>query len=950
MSGSAKTANKIDLSLPGGGTSVAGDSAPDSFQIFIALAIFISATLTRLWFNFGYAHVDNTTSCDGFEYLTNAVNLQKFLGTAIGDKQFVANALAALTGHATTMQSLYVQQAFKPLADFAISGPAFPLFLATCYQLFGCPVTTTHCLMPVIIQCLLSAATASLLYAIGTKVWNRQVGILSGLLAVFYPAFIVNSGRLYPETFAAFLLVLTSFLSLPYLNKSNDASGFRAVALGFLLAFLQLTRSAMALLTIALIPITIWQTKANKRYLVTALLLSGFFIAMAPWLAFQKLAFGTCGLVVDRVGHYNFFIGNNVGSSGYLSIPYPDGHGIENRSFTDLAASAIKQSPSSWVKLMADKPARLFKFPWNDFRQSIEIPGGISGQVSEIASTIAANKWNIFAQVLFHQLIIFFALLGLTFSFAQKPQSSEDRKQLNSRLFLLALVALDCIYLFFITVPRYNLTAMPLIILFAACGLVTTFSKAKNRQAQYFLPVIAVWTFLIARLPFAEPWQLSLYASPWIYTTAVCLVKALSVVALVYCLWQALGREGTLAKILLVAITPLAAPSYCLPIASHAPIWQWQVELAPKSYLVRQINLSRQELAQVKSRQCYLLIDSGGAFALNNNVVITINGQKINSPLIPGLSFVDDQTSFKQDGAGHLYLEGGYIFSALTRGANRSNLDLRQWFFLPIDKAILNQLSDNQPLSIAIKQTGSNPTSFSGSYQLSKNSWTLPSVNLYSWEKAFYGVANDFDLTDTRYDTKIKAGADFDTTYIQSHSVQTIPGRLCLALFVPPKTESGNTFLSEIKTFNLGNFNVSSQAKTISLRDLPVTKANESWLVSLSGSYEKISGNLNPSIQLAMVGNKDGNRVAYSAPWMVDKLGQYTTGNGSAGNEYFSCAFPVAASYLPGLSTIDLTLNPTSPNLCNQVAKVSGGGSFKNLSVTIYRLPIVPTSAGWSIH
>ena len=205
-----------------------------------------------------------------------------------------ANAFAVLFGHATASQVLAVHQAFKQLADFAISGPTFPLFLGACYQLMGTPVEMTNWATPVAVQCFLSAGTAAMLYLIGTIAWNRKVGICGGVLAAIYQLLFVNSGRLYPETFAAFLLVSVALLTVRGLtgNDNSKSAPYEAFVLGIALACLQLTRSIMAILTIALLPITFFQQKSDKRFLVTAALVLGFVIALAPWMAFQKLAFG----------------------------------------------------------------------------------------------------------------------------------------------------------------------------------------------------------------------------------------------------------------------------------------------------------------------------------------------------------------------------------------------------------------------------------------------------------------------------------------------------------------------------------------------------------------------------------------------------------------------------------------------------------------------------------
>src|SRR6185369_12634870 len=151
---------------------------------------------------------------------------------------------------------------------------------------------------------------------------------------------------------------------------------------------------------------------------------------------------------------YNFFIGNNVDTQGWLSYPYPDGRNIDAVTFPQLMQSAIKKSPTRWVRLMLEKPLRLFEYPWNDFRTSI---GAVSFQ----------------AQVIYHDLILLFAAAGLGLSFLLAVGIPATKRQLYCRFYLSGLFAFHFVYCLFITVPRYNLTAIPELIVFAAAGITT---------------------------------------------------------------------------------------------------------------------------------------------------------------------------------------------------------------------------------------------------------------------------------------------------------------------------------------------------------------------------------------------------------------------------------------------------------------------------------------------
>src|SRR5262249_49698203 len=139
-----------------------------------------------------------------------------------------------------------------------------------------------------------------------------------------------------------------------------------------------------------------------------ALTLAGMSILLVPWLVFEKAAYNKLSLTVDRVGHYNLFIGTNTATQGFLSYPYPDGRGIEEKSFATLIMQAAKRSASRFFKLVLDKPARLLKAPWNDFRCPI-------------------GPFEYKAQVALHEAILLLSIIGVLLSAFLMPGGDERK-------------------------------------------------------------------------------------------------------------------------------------------------------------------------------------------------------------------------------------------------------------------------------------------------------------------------------------------------------------------------------------------------------------------------------------------------------------------------------------------------------------------------------------------
>ncbi len=166
------------------------------------------------------------------------------------------------------------------------------------------------------------------------------------------------------------------------------------------------------------------------------------------------------------------------------------------------------------------------------------------------------------------------------------------------------------------------------------------------------------------------------------------------------------------------------------------------------------ISLSLPAAPAGQQENWYLLLDGEDATILGGKLNLTINGQKISGPLIPAISALDDWHYLKQFSNGRAYLECSWIYDCMTEPSAISNLDLRQWFYIPVSAAFIDQARQRGGLNVSINHVVEEPTKLFGA-ALSKNSAIIPSRALYSWEKAFYGVENDSGLTDSRYDEKV---------------------------------------------------------------------------------------------------------------------------------------------------------------------------------------------------
>lgn len=826
------------------------------------VAIYLLALNIRFWFNFQAPHMNAYGACDASEYLRNATVLH---GLKDLPASFWVDAWQTLTGQASQATQVAVRTSLVSLNELKISSPVFPVFLIASFFFTGTPFDTSNWMLMLGAQSFIAAFTCVLIAHTAALVFDRKIGFCAGILSAIYPGFIVNSGRLYSETFATFLITFLVWLVVKDFIAGNlDANAkpqnkftwtLCQLAKGLTAICLQLTRSIMVAVTLSLIPLTIltnWKSKA-KLFTALALMVIGYAAIALPWLALQKIAFGNGTLIVDRVGHYNFFIGNNVEGQGWLSVPYQDGRGIEEKSLPHLLQEAITKHPSGWMKLMSDKLPRLLKFPWNDFRTPIG-PIGFCQQITV------------------HQITLLLGALGIVLSLFGNVLTRSNRVQIFCRLLLASLIVFQLVYCFFITVPRYNLAIMPFIIMFAGSGLITLWRMVINRRSTMTavsVIAISVALFSISRLDFAMIFP----PAPQLVLTG-SMTKVILLLALAVSLWQAsnwIDGSKKKTRVLIAALCLLTVVPVCLPVRAHGRLLEWQQVLHGET-IKQTITVSNEDLQGLQSRNCYLLIDCEGQSSLVNNAAIRINGRKLSSPFIPSLSFANDRSHVLPTSDKTVSFEQEYIFDCLTKEAGIANADLRQWFLMPIPKVLMVGIhpGSNGFANIPVEITGgAKPLTLYGSQAASK-SITIPSLTRYSWEKAFYGVENTHGLTDTRYDQRI----DLKPNEISAKSLN--------AFLLADDSHEPTTILQ----------NISSDGNTLETA-APNYRPEDLWLVRVTGQSR--GKNAQADINLVIdYRTQDGQIATYQSPWCSRNMETYQDWH------KFDCSFPLKPSTLPG--------------------------------------------------
>lgn len=382
-----------------------------------------------------------------------------------------------------------------------LDGPIFPSYLAGLFLLIGAQTgaaanlaLNAHSQFYAIANSVVDSFSCALVCAFASLAFGRKTGLLAGIGLALYAPSIINTQQCYGEPFAYFLLCCWALLLVALsrslvLGPSTNSSESKLYLLNcFLLALfsglLMLAKPAFVFLpwlgiAVFLVAIYLGGSKhlagINKSKSLLALLTFtlGLSLALAPWLGFTRSVSGQMMLVVNRAPQYNLYIGNYLGTDGWKTWPtQPD---IPN-TMADAKAFVMdefKTSPLALIGLFLRKIARLTVGVWNEF----QYPLGLFTIVEQ-------NIWQ--------GVLLLLGCLGLAAILGKRETqwSAEDSLDTpaaasvvvgenNSAkalaLSFAAVILFHLIYACFEPVPRYAITAMPLVMALAAQGLLTVY-------------------------------------------------------------------------------------------------------------------------------------------------------------------------------------------------------------------------------------------------------------------------------------------------------------------------------------------------------------------------------------------------------------------------------------------------------------------------------------------
>lgn len=381
--------------------------------------------------------------------------------------------------------------------NFFWQAPFYPAFLALIYAGGHASV-----LWPKIFQAVLGGFCCLLTYRLGKQIFNPAVGMISGMIVIFYGPLIVFEQELLASGWAVFWSL---GLMLLFINASKKDKWWTCPVLGCCGALSILTRPVFLPFFVTTM---IWltacffqQEKSRLRPLLKlVLVLAGFCLIALPVAHKNRKITGRFG-ILPATGGINFFIGNNPDLTATVTArpgrdwrkltDLPERNGVsddmweQQEYFFTRFTTFVRTQPLVFVRGLAYKSVQLFS--------SREIPRNID--------IYLYRKWSPLLGVLVWKVKGFGFPFGVLLPLALVGLIG-CRRQIPFPLMIYLLVNSLLLILIFVT-ARYRILMIPMMSIVAAAGLLKIIDMARSRKTGT-LAVTGIGTaalILISTLP-----------------------------------------------------------------------------------------------------------------------------------------------------------------------------------------------------------------------------------------------------------------------------------------------------------------------------------------------------------------------------------------------------------------------------------------------------------------
>ena len=348
----------------------------------------------------------------------------------------------------------------------AVVGPVYPAYIAGLQLLVGEPLIQETARVG---QALLSAVLALVLYAIGCRLHSSAAGLWAAGLFALDLRFIVEAGSISTETLFSLMLMLTV---LAYLQARAHAKPAWWMLAGVLAGLTALTRAVAQLLPFVLLAHVWLQRRPRVAGRHQLLLLAGFAVAVAPWVARNWVVFGSPSIGEGGAAHFwlgatgsGMWTGNEQMMVDVERLRIAPG----SPQFAYLADAfhTILGNPARYIGLRLQRMLGAYAQPFGTV--------AVAGVFGDVSLKAAAGTWRTAVAMLAYP-VFWLKLWIYLWHFGSVLLSAACvarywRKPGVWLLPLLVIGYMSVLYAMLTIIPRYLFPIMPLYVVLAAAFL-----------------------------------------------------------------------------------------------------------------------------------------------------------------------------------------------------------------------------------------------------------------------------------------------------------------------------------------------------------------------------------------------------------------------------------------------------------------------------------------------
>lgn len=681
-----------------------------SKKCLLPFLVFVIALAVRLVYNLIFFDHRICDIGDSSYYLMAGKKLAELIQSTIlaGNGDFIGRLCTATAIEPGSFDSF---SSTKLTDRLLLDGPVYPSYLALLFLLLGKAGGAVNA-FSTFFACansVVDAFTCVIVYFIARRLAGSvKVGMAAAVGFAFYAPAVINTQQCYAEPFTYCLLSLWC-LTLACLSRgpSLGANNIGPAILGLLTGLLMVAKPAFVLLPLISLAVYFAVLHMVPRASATMFVLAVAAV-IAPWLGFTGSVTGKPMLVVNRAPQYNFYIGNYLPSDGWKTWPTQPHIPANMDEAKQLVLADFKREPLRLTGLLARKLARLSAGGWNEFQYGF-------------------GPFNVLWQNVWQGLVLFFAACGLL----ALVRGKNSPAALALTASFAVILAFHFIYALFEPVPRYFITAMPLVFVFAACGAGAIFS-GKKKEAVALVAFAQAGLFSLYSFNSGAPALMALNLAPdavrailaglWSIYFVLLIVLALLVLdaqrsRLATALAALIGVGVTLSTAAFFVYDPAVLEWSKILVAG-----QTQAKEAMKAEIEIPVSLSTLKPGSSLLGYSFILVDCESE-NLPPVLALSVNGQRVEADAISWYELCASDPDIP------------VILNLQGRAMGRDQRSFRQWWAFLVRNSLLRAGSND----VAITAQAKGRVKIFGDYcgSTSGGSRWMPSFDKFSWTKGF---------------------------------------------------------------------------------------------------------------------------------------------------------------------------------------------------------------------